>query len=177
MLYCSLAAVALISAGIGLYLIDKRPDDFHYSRSIVIKAAPDKIFPMIDNLKNWTVWSPWQKMEPTATTTFSGPSEGVGAVMEWNGKKTGKGAMTTIESMAGQKIFFRLDFEKPIKATHQATFTFTSVADGTEVTWGMSGKNNAMGKLIGVLMNCEKMMNRTFDQGLADLKTAVENRA
>jgi hypothetical protein len=43
------------------------------------------------------------------------------------------------------------------------------------VTWSMSGKNSFMGKLIGLFMNCEKMVSQQYDKGLANIKEIVEH--
>ena len=36
------------------------------NKSILIDAAPEKIFPIINDLSNWEQWSPWVIAEPTA---------------------------------------------------------------------------------------------------------------
>ena len=38
----------------------------------------------------------------------------------------------------------------------------------------MYGTNNFMGKVMGLIMNCDKMLGGQFEQGLAALKTMVE---
>jgi hypothetical protein len=38
----------------------------------------------------------------------------------------------------------------------------------------MSGKNNFMGKAIGLLMNCDRMIGGQFEQGLANLNSASQ---
>ncbi|MFZ2170905.1 MAG: polyketide cyclase, partial [Methylococcaceae bacterium] len=60
------------------------------------------------------------------------------------------------------------------KATNTAEFTFKSENDQTTVTWTMYGKNNFMGKAMGLIMNCEKMVGGQFEKGLATLKSVVE---
>ena len=53
-------------------------------------------------------------------------------------------------------------------------FTFKPQGDKTIVTWAMYGKNNFMGKLMSVFMNCDKMVGGQFEKGLAQMKTIVE---
>jgi hypothetical protein len=38
----------------------------------------------------------------------------------------------------------------------------------------MYGKNNFMGKAIGLIMSCEKMVGGQFEKGLEALKSVVE---
>ncbi len=160
------------------FLASRRPDQFSLTRTLVMNAKPDTIFPHVNRLKSWEAWSPWAKLDPEAVSIYSGPEEGVGANMSWKGNmKVGSGAMTITESTLPSRIMFRLDFEKPMKATNEAIFTFTPQTEGTLVAWSMSGQASFMAKLMGLLMNCDAMVARQFDQGLASLKAVVETSA
>ena len=68
----------------------------------------------------------------------------------------------------------QLDFEKPMKGTNIAEFTFKPEGGHTVVTWTMSGKNGFMGKAVGLIMNCDKMVGGQFEKGLATLKVLAE---
>ena len=69
--------------------------------------------------------------------------------MRWEGNgQVGVGTMTITESKVGETIRFRLDFEKPMKATNTAEFAFKSEGSQTVVIWSMSGKNNFTGKAL-----------------------------
>ena len=48
-----------------------RPDNFRIQRTTSIKAPPDKIFPLIDDLHAHTSWSPFEK-DPAMKRTHSG---------------------------------------------------------------------------------------------------------
>jgi hypothetical protein len=61
-----------------------------------------------------------------------------------------------------------------MQATNTATFNFTPDGDQTTITWAMTGTNNFVGKVMGLIMNCDKMVGGQFEKGLADLKTIVE---
>lgn len=52
-------------------------------------------------------------------------------------------------------------------------FTFQPAGDQTVVTWAMYGKNEFMGKLVGLFMDCETMCGPQFERGLADLAKVV----
>lgn len=155
-------------------VIAMQPDDFHYERSAKMNAAPAAVFTHVNDLQKWDAWSPWAKMDPDAKTTFEGPQSGLNAAMSWDGKKTGQGKMTIIDSQANEQVKFKLEFYKPMAGVSTATFTFKPDNGGTLVSWGMEGKSNFIGKAMSLLMNCGKMMNTQFDSGLANLKTIVE---
>jgi hypothetical protein len=174
MLYIILIIIAVAIIGL-LIVAALQPADFRIVRTCSISALPSAIFPHVNNLHNWEPWSPWAKLDPNAKNSFDGPSEGIGAKMGWAGNhKVGVGSMTITESNPHQLITFRLDFLKPMQATNIAEFTFDPDGGQTIVTWSMSGHNNFMGKLMGLIMNCDKMVGGQFQQGLAALKTVVE---
>src|SRR5260221_14652047 len=107
-------------------------------------------------------------MDPNAATTFGGPASGVGATMDWAGNmKVGEGSMTIVESHPNDLVRFRLDFQKPFAGTNTAEFTFQPQGGQTQVTWSMTGHNNFMGKAMGLVMNCDKMVGGQFEQGFA----------
>jgi hypothetical protein len=167
-----LVAVAIVGL---LVLAAMQPADFRITRTGAISAPASAVFPHVNNLHNWEAWSPWAKLDPNAKNSFEGSSSGTGAKMSWAGNnKVGVGSMTITESNPNDSITFKLDFLKPMKATNIAEFTFTPDGDQTTVTWSMSGNNNFMGKVMGLLMNCDKMVGGQFEQGLAALKSVVE---
>jgi Polyketide cyclase / dehydrase and lipid transport len=158
-----------------LALAARQPDDFRITRTGNISAPASAIFPHVNTLQNWNAWSPWAKLDPKAKNSFEGPTEGVGAKMSWAGNnKVGVGSMTITESRPSDFIQFKLEFLKPMKATNIAEFTFKPDGDQTIVTWSMSGTNNFMAKVMGLIMNCDKICGGMFEQGLASLKAVAE---
>ncbi|MDE1153764.1 MAG: SRPBCC family protein [Micavibrio sp.] len=161
-----------------IIFVATRPDDFRISRSATIAAPPAAVFAEVNDFHKWNAWSPWAKMDPACKNTFDGADAGAGAIFAWAGNsKVGEGRMTILESRAAELIRIRLEFFKPFKATNAAEFTFIPAADGTTVSWTMTGTNGFMGKLIGTLMNCDKMVGKQFAEGLAAIKTIVETPA
>lgn len=152
-----------------------QPADFKISRSQQITAPASAIFPHVNNLSLWEAWSPWAKLDPHAKNTFEGPQAGVGATMRWSGNsKVGVGSMVIIESESDDFIKFKLEFIKPMMASNISVFSFASEDGQTTVTWQMMGSNRFMGKLMGLIMNCDKMVGGQFAQGLTALKHIVE---
>src|SRR5258706_2715353 len=134
-----LIVVAVLLAGV-LVFAAARPDSFRIERSATIKAPPEKIFAQVNDLKAWTAWSPWEKIDPALKRTYSGPQSGKGAAYAWEGNKdVGAGRMEIAESVTPSKITMRLDFLKPFEAHNTAEFTFTRQGDSTTVNWAMYG--------------------------------------
>ena len=167
-----LIAIAVI---IFVIAVAMQPSDFRVTRTTTISAPASVVFPHVNELQKWDAWSPWAKLDPNAKNSFNGPASGVGAIMRWAGNnKVGQGSMMITESRPDEFIQFKLEFLKPFKATNTAEFTFNSENNQTTVTWSMSGKNNFMGKAMGLIMSCDKMLGGQFEKGLATLKSVVE---
>jgi hypothetical protein len=168
---CAVAVIVLLF----IIVIAGRPDEFVVSRATRISAPPDKVFPRVSELRKWEDWSPWAKLDPDAKSTFEGPAAGVGSAMSWDGnKKVGAGKMTIIESRPSDLVRIRLEFLRPFQATNTAEFNFKPESAQTLVTWSMRGKNNLFFKAFSLLMNCDDMVGKDFEKGLASLKAVAE---
>lgn len=152
-----------------------RPDAIHYERSTTIQAPPEAIFPYVNDLHRFGEWSPWEKVDPKMARSYDGPSAGVGAGYHWKGNKDiGEGTMKITGSTPNRQVLIALEFISPFRASNVATFTLVPGAAGTKVTWAMDGPNLLMGKVMGLVMNMDKMIGGQFEQGLATLKEMVE---
>ena len=152
-----------------------RPDSFRVERSVVIAAAPEKVYAQIEDFRKWQAWSPWEKLDPALRRTHGGAPAGKGAVYAWEGNdQVGSGRMEIIEAVPGVKVGIRLDFLKPFEAHNTAEFTLQARGDGTRVTWAMFGPNPFLAKLMQVFMSMDAMVGHDFETGLANLKTVVE---
>jgi uncharacterized protein YndB with AHSA1/START domain len=172
-----LIAIAVIVV-VFVIVVALQPAEFHVTRTAIISAPAATVFAQVNDLHLWEAWSPWAKLDPEAKTTYAGPATGVGAGFHWAGNhKIGEGTMTITESRPGELVRFKLEFLKPFQGTNTAEFTFKSGDGRTTVTWSMSGKNNFMGKAMGLVMNCDKMVGGQFEKGLADLRSVAEAAA
>lgn len=166
-------AIVILIAAV-LIFAATRPDDLHVERSIGIKAAPEKIFALINDFHNWNDWTPYNK-DPAMKKTFSGADRGVGAVYAWEGNKNvGRGSITITESVPSTKIAFNLDMLEPFEGHNKVAFRLQPGSDGTQVIWSLDDKTPYIGKLMGVFMSMDKMIGGDFEVGLAKLKVLAE---
>jgi len=172
-----LGLVAVIA--ILLVVIAIQPADFKISRTAVIPAPPAAIFERINDLHKWNDWSPWAKIDPNAKISYEGPESGVGAKFSWASasNEVGEGSMQITASKPGESVVMDLVFTKPMAATNLTEFSLKPEGAGTSVTWAMSGKNGFMGKAFSLFVNCDKMVGGKFEEGLQNLKAAVESHA
>jgi Polyketide cyclase / dehydrase and lipid transport len=168
-----IAVLVLIFAAIAF--IATRPTNFRIQRSAQINAPGDVVFSIINDLRQWGQWSPYDKRDPNMKKTFAGPSAGPGAIYSWNGNnQVGEGRLTILESKPGELVSMRLEFSRPFKANNHVDFRLVPTEGGTRVSWIMDGKNNFMHKAMSVIMNMDKMVGTDFEQGLANLNTVAQ---
>jgi hypothetical protein len=167
--------VVVAIAGILLYAAT-RPDSFRVQRVVLINAPSDKVFPLINDIKAWTAWSPYEKKDPAMKRTYGAVTAGKGATYAWDGdKNVGQGSMEIVES-GPRKILIKLDFLKPFEAHNMGEFLLEPKGDSTSVTWATYGPSPYMSKVIGTFMNIDDLIGRDFEKGLADLKAAAEKK-
>jgi uncharacterized protein YndB with AHSA1/START domain len=172
-----LAIVALLFAVL-LIVIATRPAQFRVVRSAQIAAAPEVVFPLIDDFHAWSTWSPWEKIDPNLKREYSGAPRGKGAAYAWSGNdQVGSGSMTITDSQTPERIEIRLEFKEPFEATNLTTFGLKPAASGTNVEWAMVGDNNFVGKAMSLFMDMDQMVGKDFEQGLSNLNAAAEARA
>lgn len=152
-----------------------RPDTFRVERATSIKAPPEKIFALINDLHSWGNWSPYEKKDPAMKKTISGAPSGKGAVYEWEGnKEIGKGRMEITETSPPSRVSMRLDFAEPFEAHNAVDFTLVPQGGATNVTWAIHGPSPFLSKVIGIFCNMDSMIGKDFEAGLASLKALAE---
>ncbi len=165
--------VAGVILGILIFAVIK-PDRFRVERATSINGPPEKIFPLIDDFHAWMAWSPWEKLDPNLTRTYSGADRSKGAVYEWMGKKAGQGRMEITDSTPTSRIDIKLDFLKPFEAHNTVRFTLEPAQAATRVTWSMEGPNGFMTKVMSVFVSMDAMIGKDFEAGLVNLKAVAE---
>ena len=166
-------AVAVVAVVLGI--AKARPERIHLRRSVLIAAAPEKIFGLIDDFHNWKAWAPGDKDDPSIERTYDGPASGAGAISDWRGAgSTGAGRMSITESEPNRKVVVTVDFARPFVAHNLNTFTLEPAGEATRVTWSFDGSNVYMMKVMSVFVNMDKFMGKHFEEGLQNLKAAAE---
>lgn len=166
--------VALIIAGV-LFFANSRPNNFRVQRSVRVKAAPEAVFPLINDFKQWEAWSPWEKLDPALKRTYGETTTGIGAVYGWEGNnQVGTGRMEITSTTPPSLVVIKLDFFKPFEGHNTAEFTLNAKDGMTEVTWAMFGPSPFVSKLMGLFFSMDKMIGKSFEDGLAKMKAIAE---
>ena len=169
--------VLAIIVVIGLLLIygALQPADFSVSREADFKAAPAKVFAQVNDFKNWSSWSPWERIDPDMKRSFGEKTAGVGAQYSWVGnKKVGEGSMEITQSEPSNRMQLDLHFIKPFQANNVCEFTISPSENGSHLRWDMRGSKPFMFRVMGLFFNMDKMVGGDFEKGLANLRGIVE---
>jgi hypothetical protein len=165
-------AVLVVAATILLAAL--KPDDLHVERSILIMAQPREIFPLVNNLKAWEDWTPYDR-DPDMERGYSGPLSGSGARYAWNGnREAGQGSITISKSVPFSRICLELNVVRPVREHSKAVFHLRPVADGTEVVWALDDKTPFAGKVMSLFVNLDRGIGEDFEIGLGRLKSLAE---
>lgn len=167
--------LAVILVGVLVYAAIL-PSQMFVEREIQISASPDVIFPYINNSKKANDWMPWKDSDTQMTMTYSGPDDGVGSKSTWQSQgQMGTGEALVVESVHNQQVKTKLTYVKPFTMEQLAEISLTPVdSKATRVKWNVRGEKSYMFRLIGIFLNCDKMIGAEFEKGLNNLKTKIE---
>ena len=148
---------------------------FQVQRSLRINAAPEKIFPLINNMRGMNTWNPFAEADPEIKITYTGPESGKGARYQWTGNnKVGEGSIEITDVSEPSRVALKLDMLKPMEGHNTVVFTLVPNGNGTDVTWAMSGERPFTGKVMDAVFNMDRMVGGQFEKGLAKLKAIAE---
>ncbi len=161
-----------------LVYVSFQPNEMIIAREITMNATPEVIFPHINNSEKADAWMPWRESDPAVKLAYSGPKEGVDSKSSWTSTgKMGTGEAVVVESIPNQIVKIQLTYTKPMVMSQLAEISLIPTEGGrTLVRWSVSGNNNFISKIFGVLMNVEKMVGSEFEKGLLKLKNTVETQ-
>ena len=145
---------------------------FRVARSIVIAAPAEAILPEIADLRRHELWSPFARPDGKTVGEYGG-APGEGQTYSFSGGRSGQGRIR-VDAVRPERVVMTLAMLKPVKATNTVEFTLKPRRDGIEVTWAMFGPQTLLGRLLSLVVDCEKMCGEQFAQGLAALKALAE---
>lgn len=154
------------------------PKSYQVERTAVIAASPDVVWPYTSSGKAFQEWSPFRKMDTTATVEFFGTEGEVNSGFKWKGKDSGKGEQTYTSLEPGKSSKSHLKFYTPFGLMESdAYMNLEPDPGGTKLTWGVMGENNFVGRIMHSMSDMDKMMGPVFEEGLNDLNTLVVSRS
>lgn len=167
--------VAMTALALLLGYAATRPDVFRVQRVIDIKAPPEKIFPLVNDLRAFNRWSPYIQKDPAVHLAYRGAATGPGSGYDFAGNKdVGKGQLDITHATAPTSVTLQLHMIEPFEGRNTVEFTLVPRGDVTQVTWAMHGPSPYISKLVGVFIDMDQMIGKDFATGLANLKSLAE---
>jgi hypothetical protein len=154
------------------------PAEWTVSRSIVIHAGTEKIYPLVNNFKEWEKWSVWNTArDATLKYTYEGAKEGVGAKQTWTSEKMGNGGMQMTAASQETGVAYDLAIDMGhMQSTLHGEIAFVAKGDETTVTW--TDKSNAgksfVQRWMGLLV--KPMLGKDMNTSLEHLKALAEKQ-
>lgn len=168
--------VVLIALVVVLGLIG--PKTYDVSRSIVIEAPAEAVYPHVSSLKAFAAWDPWARHDPTVKMTYHGTDGEPGAYSRWEGESNGVGERQLEVLIPNERVETEIRFLEPeFMAGVSTGYTDLKPTEGgTEVTWGFKGENGFIFRAMSMLpmMDMETAVGGDFEYGLDQLKAIVE---
>ena len=179
-MFKKILGVGVLAIAAVLIYAATKPDTFTLQRSASIAAPPEKLFPLIADVKAFNTWNPYALKDPASKMAYEGPASGVGAAYSWDSEALGTGRMEITEATAPSRVQAKLEFKRPFATTNRVDFTLqpqnTPSGTQTQVTWAMSGPMPYLSKLMTTFVSMDRMVGADFEAGLANLKTLAERR-
>lgn len=165
----------LIAGYLVLCLVGPKSADA--SSTATIEAPASMVYETVSNLETWSDWGTWQKADPNMAVTYGENTQGLGGSYSWTSETSGNGNMEIIEASPPNSMKTRIQFDD-FAGYSYGEWDITE-ADGTsEVTWNMSSDPFPfMFRGMMALMGMNKSIEKDFSEGLANLKTLVEEKA
>ncbi len=166
----------IIVALIALFLIINAfmPGDMKVERSITINAPAVNAFVLVNDLKNWERWSPWNELDPNMKMEYGEIIKGVGASYSWTSEheQVGIGRLKIAESQPNSLIKTELYFMEDDGDPSHGTWKFEENEGASNVTWTMEGTMPFLMRIMVPMM--EAAVGEMFDQGLENIKNIAE---
>lgn len=166
----ALLVVAGVLVAVGLLL----PSGFKVQRAVDFAAAPERIYPLIADPREWKRWSVWNRRDPAMTMEYTGAPTGAGARWAWKSASEGNGEMEFTTVLANERVDYALAFpDMGMRSSGQ--LRLEAAGTGTRVTWTNEGDMgaNPVNRYVGLFM--DRLVGPDFEGGLNNLKALVES--
>lgn len=148
----------------------------HVERSIIIERPASHVFDVLNSYKRFNEWSPWAKKDPEASYSFSGPTDGQGALMTWSGsQEVGSGRWEILESTPTSTV--KMIHSVSGGRTATVLYDISSTDLGVKVTWNYNVElgNNPIERIKGRYL--DSSIGGDYQYGLMRLKALIESSA
>ncbi len=167
-----LKLIGIAAACIGVLIVvvlayaATRPGSFRVARSTIINAPAETIFPLINDYRRWSAWSPYETKDPQMKRSYGRTTTGKGATYAWEGdSNVGAGNMAIADSVPPSKVHIKLNMLKPIEAHNDVLFTLEFERQRDQGHLGHAGARAVPRQGHARLFQCRQNGRRRFRGG------------
>ncbi len=165
-----LAAFFLLLLIVGFLL----PTDVGLTDDIEIEAPSADIHPLLDDLKHWSRWSPFEREDPSIEYEYGDKIAGVGASKGWTSDASGKGRLRIVESDASRGVVYEFSLDDG-KNWSTGRFDFEKISETkTRVSWTWEYDVGANIFYRYMMLFMRGHLRETWEKGLSALKAEAE---
>ena len=165
-LLIALVAVLLV----GGWLLSPK---FSVTRSVLIDAAPERVYPLVADPRAWARWAEWQQRDPSMQLDYSGAASGAGARWAWKSASEDDGEMSFTAAEPDRRVAYALYFPD-FGTTSAGELRLLPEAGGTRVSWSIDGDMGHNPLFHWMALFADDIVGKDFDAGLARLKALAE---
>ena len=149
------------------------PSHVTVTRSVVINAPEPVIFPYLNNLHQFSEWSPWQLRDPKLAVSYAGRSSGKGAKVQWSSQvpSIGNGSMEITGSEPSRHIDLAVNFNG-LDGT--SAYDISPAGSGSKVTWAFGYDSGTSPLKRWKALMLDGFVGAEYRAGLDRLKEKIE---
>ncbi len=178
MRFIKLALISIIGFAVLISLLSLLfPSKAVVERSGVIDAPMAVVYSQINDLRTWSQWNPWTKLEAANPLQFSEPAAGAGAWYSWiNPQHKGAtgGKLTILRSEPAKGVYYEQLYNDMRPINSGLEIKPTQNGRGTVIHWYLETKLGWLPwwKFRGFM--ADRLMGSQVEQGLTELKERCE---
>lgn len=160
----------------GAIYVATKDGNYQVEETAIINAPVPVVFNEVNNFKNWEQWGPWMDDSEDMIIEYPENTIGQGASYSWKSEELGDGSIKNVKVIPDSGIDQILIFKSSYgESKSDVYWNFVEVEEGTQVTWGIKGKQSFMEKLAFTFMNenFSEMIRPMYKEGLEKLNTII----
>lgn len=152
------------------------PAKSHTERATFIDVAPEVVYGLMSDLRQFKQWTPWHDQAPDTKYSVEQPGQGLGAVLNWQSQDSGVGAgqLSIIDAQPYNKLRLLLEYDSGERAV--LAYHLDPLEGGTHIAWTLDIEHgeNPLSRYKGLLV--ERRLTAAFEPGLDRLRRLTERQ-